>query len=75
MYYPMLYPTQITSSDNKYTALSKNDGADNETVCMSNSKERDNEWTQATEDLTSEDKTNDESWYISRTTASSIPHM
>ena len=64
MNYPMLYPTQITSSGNKYTALSKNDGADDETVCMSNSKERDDEWTQATEDLTSEDDTDDESWYI-----------
>ena len=43
MYYPMLYPTQINSPENKYTALSQNDGADDETVCMSNSKERDDE--------------------------------
>ena len=42
--------------------------ADDETVCMSNSKERDDEWTQATEDLTSEDETDDESSYIPPTT-------
>ncbi len=64
MHYPPLYPTPTTSPKNDYATLAKNDGADDETVCMSNSKERDDEWTQATEDLTSEEGSDDDSWYI-----------
>ena len=69
MHYPPLYPTPTTSPENNYATLAKNDGADDETVCMSNSKERDNEWTQATEDLTSVEGSDDDSWYIPPTKA------
>ena len=63
-YYPPLYPTPNTSPKNKHAAPAQDDGADDETVCMSNRKERDDEWTLDTEDLTSEEETDDESWYI-----------
>ena len=62
--YPMLYPTQINSPGNKHTALSKNDCVDDDTVCMSNCKDRDDEWTRTTDAMTSDDETDNENGYI-----------
>jgi len=64
IHYLPLYPTPNTSPSNKYAKLATNDVADDETVYRSNSKEQDDKWTQATDDMTSEDGSDDESNYI-----------
>ena len=62
--YPMLYPTLINSPVTEHTARIKNDCADDETVCMSNCKNRDDEWTRTMDAMTSDDETDDECGYI-----------
>ena len=60
----MLYPTLINSPGTAHSARIKNDCADDETVCVSNCEDRDDEWTRTTEAMTSDDDTDDECGYI-----------
>jgi hypothetical protein len=64
IHYPPLYPTPNNKPSNEYATLAEADITDDDTVCMSNSKEMDENWTQATEDMTSEEESNEESEYI-----------
>ena len=64
IHYPPLYPTPNTNPSNEYATLAETDISDDDTVCMSNSKEMDDNWTQATEDMTSEEESDEESEYI-----------
>ena len=59
IHYPPLYPTP-----NNKSTLAEADISDDETVCMSNIKEMDDNWTQATEDMTSEEESDEENEYI-----------
>ena len=62
--YPPLYPTPNNKPSNEYATLAEADISDDDTVCMSNSKEMDDNWTQATEDMTSEEESDEEGEYI-----------
>ena len=64
IHYPPLYPTPNNKPSNECATLAEADISDDDTVCMSNSKEMDDNWTQATEDMTSEEESDEESEYI-----------